>query len=219
VGDGSSALWFGAPNFEVLGVIDDGRELVVAIESMVTVVGCSACGTRAKAKDRRWVILRDAPAGDRAVQLRWRKRVWACPEPDCATKTWTEQSELALARRVLTTRACAWATDRVSALEGTPASIARGFGVSWSTVWNAVERVGRCLVDDPDRVGVTPMVGFDETVMQPAHRRRRRRFVTAVVDVTSGQILDVFEGRDARQFRAWMTAPPMRSSHSLRAFL
>lgn len=48
------------------------------------------------------------------------------------------------------------------------------------------------------------MVGFDETVMQPAHRRRRRRFVTAVVDVGTGQILDIFEGRDARQLRAWM---------------
>lgn len=52
------------------------------------------------------------------------------------------------------------------------------------------------------------MVGFDETVMQPAHRRRRRRFVTAVVDVSSGQILDVFEGRDARQLRAWMQQMP-----------
>ncbi len=48
------------------------------------------------------------------------------------------------------------------------------------------------------------MVGFDETVMQPARRRRRRRFVTAVVAVAAGQLLDVFEGRDARQLRAWM---------------
>jgi hypothetical protein len=53
------------------------------------------------------------------------------------------------------------------------------------------------------------MVGFDETVMQPAHRRRRRRFVTAVVDVGTGQILDVFEGRDAKHLRAWMTTVPL----------
>jgi transposase len=49
------------------------------------------------------------------------------------------------------------------------------------------------------------MVGFDETVMQPA---RRRRFVTAVVDVGTGQILDVFEGRDAKDLRSWMAAMP-----------
>jgi transposase len=52
------------------------------------------------------------------------------------------------------------------------------------------------------------MVGFDETVMQPARRRRRRRFVTAVVDVGTVQILDVFEGRDAKDLRAWLAAMP-----------
>jgi transposase len=53
------------------------------------------------------------------------------------------------------------------------------------------------------------MIGFDETVMQPASRRRRRRFVTAVVDVGTGQILDVFEGRDAKHLRAWMARIPL----------
>jgi transposase len=80
--------------------------------------------------------------------------------------------------------------------------------VSWSTVWAAVARSGRMRVEDPDRVGATEMVGFDETVMQPARRRRRRRFVTAAVDVGSGQILDVFEGRDAKDLRAWMATMP-----------
>ncbi len=111
-------------------------------------------------------------------------------------------------RRVLTNRAGVWATDRVAAIEGTPASIAKGFGVAWSTVWSAIERVGRERVDDPDRIGETAMVGFDETVMQPAHRRRRRRFITAVVDVQTDQILDVFEGRDANDLKAWLASMP-----------
>lgn len=204
MGDGSGALWFGAAGFEVLGVAVSDVELVVEVQTTATVVGCSGCGTRARPKDRRWVSLRDAPVGDRAVLVRWHKRVWSCPEPLCPVKTWTERSELAEPRRVLTARAEAWATNRVAALEGTPASIARDFGVAWSTVWAAVARTGTARVEDPDRVGPTEMVGFDETVMQPAHRRRRRRFVTAVVDVGTGQILDIFEGRDARQLRAWM---------------
>ena len=101
-----------------------------------------------------------------------------------------------------------WATDRIAAIEGTPASIARGFGVSWSTVWSAVERIARARVDDPERVGATAMVGFDETVMQPAHRWRRGRLVTAIVDVTSSQILDVFEGRDASEGDLRLDATP-----------
>jgi transposase len=206
--DGSSAVWFGAPSFEVLDVADDGVELIISIQSTTTVTGCASCGTRARAKDRRWVRLRDAPSGDRAVRVEWRKRVWSCPEPDCEVKTWTEQSPLADARRVLTVRAGEWATDRIAAIEGTPASIARGFGVSWSTVWSTVERIGRARVEDPERVGRTAMVGFDETVMQPAHRRRRRRLVTAVVDVTCGQILDVFEGHDAADLRIWLASMP-----------
>ena len=204
----SGAVWFGAPGFEVLGVVDAGGELVVEVQTTATMVGCSGCGTRARAKDRRWVTLRDAPVGDVAVKVRWRKRIWACPEPACVAKTWTEKSELAGSRRVLTNRAEVWATNRVARVEGTPASIARGFGVSWSTVWAAVCRVGGARTDDPARVGPTAMVGFDETVMQPAHRRRRRRFVTAVVDVGTGQILDVFEGRDAADLRAWMATMP-----------
>lgn len=63
-------------------------------------------------------------------------------------------------------------------------------------------------VDVPERVGESVMVGFDETVMQPAHRRRRRRFVTAVVDVATGQMIDAFEGRDANDLRPWLAGMP-----------
>lgn len=137
------------------------------------------------------MTLRDAPSAGRPVLVRWRKRIWSCPDPDCEVATWTEQAGLAGPRRVLTERAATWAADRVAARGGTPASLARDFGASWAAVWHAVERVGRPRVTDAGRVGATVMVGFDETVMQPAHRRRRRRFVTAAVDVTASQILDI----------------------------
>jgi hypothetical protein len=103
--DGSSALWFGASGFEVLDVARSGTELVIAVETTATVVGCWGCGTRGRAMDRRWVTLRDAPAGDVAVLVRWRKRIWACPDPDCEVRTWTELADLAEPRRVLTMRA------------------------------------------------------------------------------------------------------------------
>jgi Transposase len=71
----------------------------------------------------------------------------------------------------------------VGALEGTPASCGRRLGLTWPTAWAAVERHGRPLVEDSARVGETTQVGFDETVMSPARRRRRRWFLTAVVDI------------------------------------
>lgn len=56
-------------------------------------------------------------------------------------------------------RATAWRRSR-----RIPASIARDFGVAWSTVWSADERIGRARVEDDQRVGTVTMVGFDETV-------------------------------------------------------
>lgn len=207
--DGSgTALWFGAPEFEVLAVVDDGVELTVEVQTVPGTVACPSCGGRARSKDRRWVTLRDAPTGDRGVLVRWRKRVFACPDRDCAMRTWTEQAPLAAPRRVLTARAAAWATARVAAGEATPASIARRFGVSWSTVWAAVAREAVSRVVAPAETPAPAMIGFDETVMCPARRRRRRRLVTAAVDVITGRVLDVFEGRDAMDLRAWLARLP-----------
>lgn len=117
-----TALWLGARGFVVRDVIEDGDELVVAIETTSDVpVGCAACGTRARAKDRRRVRLRDAPIGGRPVQLEWHKRVWSCPEPACETNTWTEQRlDLANVRRVLTERAAQWCANASARSRGPP---------------------------------------------------------------------------------------------------
>ena len=65
-----TALWFGAAEFEVLGVVDDGGELVVEVQTMAQLTGCGSCGTKAVPKDRRWVTLRDTPLGARPVRVR-----------------------------------------------------------------------------------------------------------------------------------------------------
>src|SRR3546814_15316028 len=89
--DVCSSDLFGASGFEVIGSVHGEFEVQIEVQSTVTVVGCGGCGTRAVAKDRRWVTVRDAPAGNLAVVVRWRKRIWACPEAGCAGKTSTEQ--------------------------------------------------------------------------------------------------------------------------------
>ena len=100
-----------------------------------------------------------------------------------------------------------WATDRVAAIEATPASLARELGVTWSTVWAAVSRHAQARVDAVGRDST--QVGFDETVMSPAKRHRRRRFITAAVDVTDGRIIDVFDGRNANDLTGWLDEQPV----------
>src|SRR3546814_14237134 len=92
--DVCSSDLFGASGFEVIGSVHGEFEVQIEVQSTVTVVGCGGCGTRAVAKDRRWVTVRDAPAGNLAVVVRWRKRIWAGPEAGCAVTTSTEQADL-----------------------------------------------------------------------------------------------------------------------------
>jgi len=77
------------------------------------------------------------------------------------------------------------------------AGLARRLGVGWQTLWTAITPIMQQAVDDPDRLRAAARVGVDETVMVSATRRRRRRFTSAAVDADTGQIMDVFDGRDA----------------------
>ena len=92
MGEGSATLvWFNAPGFGVLDIDDSDIDVVVSIETELARVGCPECGVIARAKDRRWVAVRDAPGADRPVTVRWYKRVFECVEALCEKRTWTEQ--------------------------------------------------------------------------------------------------------------------------------
>lgn len=70
-----------------------------------------------------------------------------------------------------------------------------------------IVRHGRCRLDALER-STSGQVGFDETVMSPAKRHRRRRFITAAVDVVDGRVIDFFEGRNAADLQAWLGSQP-----------
>ncbi|WP_419923939.1 ISL3 family transposase [Candidatus Poriferisocius sp.] len=203
----SSAVEFGALGLEVTGVEEVGGEVVVRVQSPGgQAVFCDGCGRRARSKGRREVVLRDAPfSGGRPQQVVWNKRVWVCPDAHCAKGSWTERSELAGPRRVLTERAARWAVGRLAAVEGSVASLARQLGVAWHTMWSHIASAAEQAAASSRRVGPVAKLGFDETVMASASRRRRRRFITAAVDADTGRVVDVFEGRDSADLRKWVS--------------
>ena len=82
-------------------------------------------------------------------------------------------------------------------------------GVGWHTVWSAVRPALRQAVDDPGRVGAPARVGVDETVMASATRFRRRRFISVAVDAGTGQVIDVFDCRDAADLERWAKQQPV----------
>lgn len=160
--------------------------LCLPVETDQAVIGCRTCGVLAAAHGRREQLLHDAPFGHRRVRVRWRKRLWRCREPACATGTFTETHELAVPRAVLTTRAVVWATDALAEDDTTVSALARRLGVDWHTLWDAVKGEAERRLAQPGRLAGVSALGVDEHVWRPG-RFGAGRDVTGMVDLTRDQ--------------------------------
>jgi transposase len=194
--------------FEVLAAEVVGGEWRLAVQTTAEVVGCAGCGVRAEAHGRRTVRVRDLPAGGRPVVLAWRKRIWRCREPACGVRTWTEQVAAIRPRAVLTERARAEACRRVGKDAHTVAAVARDLGVGWATVMRAVADHGRPLVEDPDRLDGVAALGLDETSFLKATRLAPTRYVTGLVDLERGRLLDLVADRTRAAVDGWLSSRP-----------
>jgi transposase len=163
---------------------------------------------RAELHGRRTVRVRDLPAGGRPVVLCWRKRIWRCREPACGVRTWTEQTAAIRPRAVLTERARAEACRRVGKDAHAVAAVARDLGVGWGTVMRAVAEHGTPLVDDAARLEGVVALGLDETSFLKATRRAPTRYVTGLVDLEGGRLLEVVADRTRAAVAGWLSSRP-----------
>ena len=208
-GDGSAATaMLGLAGFVLLAVSEHAGELEQAIETTAVEAFCASCGVQARLHDRRPSWVRDLPSGGRAVTVVWVKRVWRCVEAGCPRSTWTETSEAIAARASLTERARAEAARRVGEDGHSVAQVAAAFGVAWATVMGAVRTEARRRLPDPARLAGVEALGVDETVFLAANAKHPTLFVTGVVDVRTGRLLDVVEGRSGKALSAWVSGQP-----------
>jgi transposase len=185
-----------------------GDEWQLAVQTTATVIGCGGCGVPATRHGRRTVQVRDLPIGGRPVVLWWRKRLWRCAEPACRVRTWTEQTAAIRPRAVLTERARAEACRRVGKDAHAVAAVARDLGVGWATIMRAVHEHGTRLVDDPTRLDGVGRLGLDETAFLKATRLAPTRYVTGLVDLEQGRLLDVVADRTRAAVDRWLGARP-----------
>jgi transposase len=204
----SASRLLGLDGFEVLAAELVDGEWQLTIQTTATVVGCVGCGVRAELHGRRTVRVRDLPIGGRPVVLAWRKRMWRCREPACGVRTWTEQTAAIRPRAVLTQRARAEACRRVGKDAHAVAAVARDLGVGWATVMRAVAEHGSPLVDDPARLDGVATLGLDETSFLKATRQAPTRYVTGLVDLERGRLLDVVADRTRAAVAGWLDAQP-----------
>jgi transposase len=204
----SASRLLGLDGFEVLAAEVVGGEWQVTVQTAASVVGCQGCGMRAELHGRRTIRVRDLPIGGRPAVLWWRKRLWRCREPACEVRTWTEQAAAIRPRAVLTERARAEACRRVGKDAHAVAAVARDLGVGWATVMRAVAEHGRPLVDDAARLQGVTALGLDETSFLKATRLAPTRWVTGLVDLEGGRLLDVVADRTRAAVAGWLGARP-----------
>ena len=205
----SASRLLGLDGFEVLAAQIVGGEWQLEVQTTATAVGCQGCGVRAELHGRRRVQVRDLPIGGRPVVLAWRKRLWRCREPACKVRTWTEQTAAIRPRAVLTERARAEACRRVGKDAHAVAAVARDLGVGWATVMRAVHEHGSPLVDDAARLEGVATLGLDETTFLKVTRVAPTRYVTGLVDLEGGRLLEVVADRTRAAVDDWLGARPV----------
>ena len=204
----SASRLLGLDGFEVLAAQVVAGEWQLEVQTTATLVACIGCGMRAELHGRRTVRVRDLPIGGRPVVLAWRKRIWRCREPACKARTWTEQAAAIGPRAVLTERARAEACRRVGKDAHAVAAVARDLGVGWGTVMRAVADHGWPLAEDPTRLDGVARLGLDETSFLKATRVAPTRWVTGLVDLEGGRLLDVVADRTRAAVDSWLHARP-----------
>jgi len=191
-------MLFGLDGFDVVGaeVVEVDGELVVRVEAIDPSRGCPVCGVVGRVKERPEVRLRDATSAGRRVRVVWRKHRWRCMEPSCPQGSWTEQHpEIGLRRR--STRRCRVQVAKAVTRGRSVAEAADEVGLGWRAAMRAV--VEEALI--PNRWRPVRRLGVDETVS-----RRKRRFVTHLVDLDDGTVLVTVEGRSAKVLLAALEA-------------
>jgi transposase len=154
--------------------------------------------------------LHDVPCFGRPVLVRWRKRLWRCPEPACPVETFSESHPYAPRRAKLTARAVGWATDALSHDDTTVSALARHLGVDWHTAWTAIKAEATRRSKRPERLAGVATLGVDEHIGRPSLKRRERA-VTVMVDLTrdesgrlQARLLDAVTGRSGTAYATWL---------------
>jgi transposase len=178
--------------------------------------GCPSCGViSTRVHSRRPQRLRDIPVAG-PVEVVWAKRRFFCGEYLCPRRTFAEETAQ-VPRRAQSTRRLRDALVSAVIGSGRAASeAASSFGVSWWLVQRALDSAALAL---PDVDALAPRVlGIDE------HRYRSVRFfrdpatkawkryepwMTTIVDLDSGQVLGIVDGRDSEGVGDWLFARPL----------
>lgn len=163
----------------------------------------------AKVHSRRSQHVRDVPVAG-AVEVVWAKRRWFCLELVCARRTFWEATDQVPHRARSTNRLRDPVVSAVITSGRAASEVARAHGVSWWLVQAALAAAAVVLTD-VDKMTVTRL-GIDEHRYRSVRWFRTdegawRRFepwMTTLVDLATGQVLGIVDGRDSTAVGDWL---------------
>jgi transposase len=180
----------------------DLENLTVHLATTAPTAACPLCGHDTPRVHSRYTRrLDDLPCLGRCVRLQFAVRRFACPQPDCPRRIFTERLPGFAAPWARTTdRLKQSQTDIGSSLGGEAgARLAARMAITTSpdTLLRRVKR----LKNKP--TGPPRVVGIDDWAW-----RKGQRYGTIVVDLERSDVIDLLPDRDADTVAAWLKAHP-----------
>ncbi|MDP9982277.1 transposase [Pseudarthrobacter oxydans] len=209
---------FNLPGYTVISatVLEDGRRQIIVETDQPP--GCPSCGVVAtRRKERRFQRIRDIPVAG-AVEVLWSKYRWHCEEPKCARLSFFESTAQVPRRARSTGRLRDHVVDAVINSGRAVSETAAAFAVSWWLVRAALTEA--CLLTQPEVDELSPRIlGIDEhrfrsvryfRATDSASWIRHEPWMTTIVDLDTGQVLGVVDGRDHKGVGDWLFARPLQ---------
>lgn len=213
----AATILFNLPDYRVISttVIAGCRQVIVETNEPP---GCPSCGViSSRRKERRLQRVRDIPVAG-PVEVLWSKYRWYCEESACERLSFFESTPQVPRRARSTGRLRDQLVDAVIRSGRAVSETAAAFAVSWWMVRVALNEA--CFLTLPDVDQLSPrMLGIDEhrfrsvRYFQDPESKAWRRFepwMTTIVDLDTGQVLGVVDGRDHRGVGDWLFARPLQ---------
>ncbi|MEV6865954.1 ISL3 family transposase [Streptosporangium subroseum] len=212
----STSILFGMPEIAVVDVervADDGGKSgrLVHIERPEDWAACPECGViSTSVRQRRTTRPRDLPYGEEPIRVHWHKRQFACKEPLCARKAFTEAVAEIPPRARVTGRLCRAVAHQVASGRSV-AAVGRQYRLGWPLVHRHFAIHADAVLPEPEPPHV---LGIDETrrgrpqwIKNEATGRwtRTELFETNFVDLSgSGGLLGQAAGRTGKAVVDWL---------------
>jgi len=184
-------------------VEDTGDAVVISASCQMASACCPRCG-RESARGHGWYtrVVADGAAGGRPVLLALRVRRFRCRQPSCPQVTFAGQAEGLTSRyRRRSVPLTAMLAGFGLELAGRPAARLAGLlgiEVHPSTILRLVAALPAPLVSAAPEV-----LGIDDFAL-----RKGRIYATVLVDMATGDTVDLLPDREAATVQAWLTAHP-----------